>query len=100
MVKNITRRLSLTTTSAIAVAMILVGQVAALAVPCLKPKDIDTVLCATVANTVSGCAALNSNVANGCGYTVAAIQNFPNGTMDSATGSTKQELSNCYTTHS
>jgi len=97
MVKNITRRLSLTTTSAIALAMILVGQVAVLAVPCRKPNE-NTVGCtAFPGDSVSDCSLINpaQNQASCSGAKEYQITLYPDGGADSATGVTKQEMYDC-----
>ena len=96
MVKNITRRLSLTTTCAIAVAMILVGQVAALAVPCQVP-NVSTKGCYDPTDSIFACDNITNPSATTCtsGKTY-AINQFPDGASDSATGATKTEQRNCY----
>ena len=97
MVKNITRRLSLTTTSAIALAMILVGQVAALAVPCSKPSQ-DTPYCVQFPDdSVADCNYINPHNSSADCATgkVYAINRFPITSVDSATGVITQVQVDC-----
>lgn len=97
MVKNLTRRMSWTSTSLVAVAMILVGQVAALAVPCSKPSQ-DTPFCAAFPDdSVADCFSINPhNSSAGCNAgKVYEINKFSVTSVDSATGVTTQNQVDC-----